>query len=131
MSALLAEGLVTTPTRHLRVIDAAEAQRIASAHPVPSALLRPSAPRTAGAAGDSRPLAPVVPLRPLVGNASGAVRVAEPSLSAPAPRQGQPIVLTRRGVLVVRTAIVAAVGVLAIVIGALMGLALRDRKSVV
>lgn len=104
MSALLTEELVkAAPARHLRVVEDLPEQESF----LPESLLRPSAPR---------PLATVIPL-PVP------ARPAQPA--AARVSQDAPVVLTRRGVLVVRAALIAFVAVLAVVVGVLAGMALR------
>lgn len=113
MSALLADDLVKAPARHLRVIEGTSALQPVD---VPEALLRPALPRTA------RPtLAPVIPLRPL----------AAPAAPAPArAARSQAMVLTRRGVIVVRAAVISLVVVMAVVAGVIAGFALRPAAPV-
>lgn len=114
MSALLAEDMV--PARHLRVIEGTSALQPAEDTAVPASLLRPTAPRAA------RPtLATVTPLRP---------RTA-PAATASAPRAvEQRIVLTRRGVAVMRAAVISLLAVFAVVAGVVAGLALRPAAPV-
>lgn len=109
MSALLADELVKAPVRHLRVVSG-------------GATLGSSALK---AEELSAVLAPVVPLHPVAIQPAPGVSEPIARMAAGARTKPSPIRLTRRGVLVVRAAIIAGVFALAVVAGIVAGLLLR------